>query len=295
MEFKGQIVFLFLILGITSFSCNSKDKNVSSESGLTIEHEVVPVQELREIFYNMYLPDEMSRLFEKAGANYDPDIINSADNFPRYQEDFQKAVAIGIYGVDLSYSRLFDQKVTAAGYISTIKILLEKLGFPSSGFEDIYSRLESQISHKDSVAIITSELYKRTDTYLKENGKESMAALIIMGGWVEALYIASKTLEFNPGNMEIMDRIAEQKYSLNSLLSLLNNYQDDIYVTENILLLKRLKRCFDKFDIYYDSEKFHLDTIEKTISTSGYQSGLTPETAVEINHIISEIRTTLVL
>ena len=130
---------------------------------------------------------------------------------------------------------------------------------------------------------------------MKAAGKDSQAALIVMGGWVEALYIASKILEFNSQNMEIMDRIAEQKYSLNSLISLLGNYQDDIFVAEYYLLLKRLKRTFDKFDILYKQEDFELDTINKKISTRNFKSGLSPKIATEINQVISEIRTLLIL
>lgn len=292
---RNLIISFLLIFTIGIFSsCKTKNSEKLNPE-ITMEEDIIPVQELRQIFYHMYLPDEMSRLFERVGANYDPEITNPPDNFSRYNDDNKISIAIGIYGVDLGYSRLFDQTLATAGYLSSIKILSEKLGIPKNYFDDIYRRIEDQISNQDSVARITTDLYTRTDAFLKENGKDSQAALIVMGGWIEALFIATKILESNSNNIEIMDRIAEQKYSLNSLLSLLNNYQDDIYIAENILLLKKLKRVFDKFEIYYEQDSFVVDTISKTISTSGYNSGLTPDIAKEIRRVISDIRTILIL
>lgn len=291
---KLSSLTLSLVLLVWFGSCKNPEKTENKE-GFSVEEETIPAQELRKIFYNMYLPDEMSRLFERVGANYDSDITNSPDNFSRYSDNNRIAVSIGIYGVDLSYSRLFEQNLAVANYLSTIKLLTDKLGIPGARVDNLYQRIENNISNQDSVAQITTMLYTKTDNYLKEQGLDSHAALVVMGGWIEALYIACKILEANSNNMEIMDRIAEQKYSLNSLLTMLNNYQDDIFVAENILMLKKLKRVFDKFDIYHSQENFSLDTVNKTITTTGYESSLTPEIATEISHVISDIRTILIL
>ena len=295
MNLKLYILLWGLVSVFLFASCNQNaepaNENVINESSLKTDDS----EELKEIFYNMYLPDEMSRLFERVGANFYPDILNQADDFSRYSDDNDIAIAIGVYGVDLSYARLYDQSFIIAKYLTSIQLLSRKIGIPEEYFDDLFNDFEHSISNSDSVTHFASELYQKTDTYLKETGQNSYAALIVMGGWIEALYVASKILEYNSNNIEIMDRIAEQKYSLNSLLSLLSNYQDDIQIAENILLLKRLKRSFDKFDIYYEQENFVLDTINKTISTSGYESSLSPEIVNDINQIISEIRTEIIL
>ena len=284
------LVSLFLFTNCKQ-NTEPENENLITESSLEKDDS----EELKEIFYNMYLPDEMSRLFERVGANFYPDILNQADDFSKYSDGNDIAIAIGAYGVNLSYARLYDQTFIIAKYLTSIQLLSRKIGIPEEYFDDLFNNFEHSISNRDSVELFTSELYQKTDEYLKESGQNSYAALIVMGGWVEALYIACKIMEYNSNNIEIMDRIAEQKYSLNSLLSLLSNYQDDIQIAENILLLKRLKRSFDKFDIYYEQESFVLDTINKTISTSGYESSLSPEIVNDINLIISEIRREIIL
>jgi hypothetical protein len=246
------------------------------------------------IFYNMDLPTEMARLFERIGANYNPKILNSSDNFSRYDEKSKLALNIGLYGVDLSYCRIFSQNAATAKYFATIQIMFEKLGIPNDYFNDLVEGMEKYNSDRDSLAKFASDVYNRADNYLRENEDDAYAAMIVTGGWVESLYLACKIAESNPESVEITERIAGQKYSLNSLISLLSNYQENIVIAEYILKLKGLKKAFDKFDIYYNRNSFQVDTVNKSITASDYEINLSADVLKEINGIISEIRLDIV-
>jgi len=292
MKIKTGILFFIVVLAFAGCK-TSKDPAVSNP--MVIQDDTTAAAgKVRMIFYNMYLPTEMSRLFEKAGANYTPKFLNSADFISRYDDKPKIALNIGVYGVDLSYCRIFGQNATSAKYFSSIQLLYEKLGIPDNYYNDLLKALEKYYSDKDSLAKLASEVYDRADRYLRENNDDAYAAMIVTGGWVEALYLASKIAEDNPENIEITERIAGQKYSLNSLISLLSNYQEDVVITEYILMLKTLKKSFDKFDIYYNQKSFELDTINKRISSSEYQINISPEVLKEINEIVSEIRSVIV-
>lgn len=291
----SKYFFLILFLFILTFTgCHSVKEDSNKASSFISESDSIASTEIREIFYTMYLPDEMCRLFERVGANFYPDILNSADNFARYTAEDHISVVLGIYGVDMGYVQLYDQNLLTAKYLTTIQLLTKKINIPENNYKDLYENMNHYLSNKDSLSFLISELFNRTDDYLKKNEQDSKAALIVMGGWIEALYIAGNILENNSNNIEIMDRIAEQKYSLNSLISLLNNYNDNIYIAKNILMLKKLKRNFDSFDIYYEQKGFSLDTLEKSISSTAYQSGFTPEIAHEIHSIVGKIRNELI-
>jgi hypothetical protein len=242
----------------------------------------------------MYLPDEMSRLFERVGANYNPSILNSSENFAKYITSVDIALNLGIYGVDMSYSRMFEQTGATAKYLSSIQLLSEKLGIPHSYFEEIFQGMEEFFNDNDSLLIIAGRIFDTTDRYLKDNRFDAQAALVVAGGWIEALHIATRIYSDNPENIEIADRIAEQKYSLNSLISLLGNYQTDLKIAEYVLMLKRLRLTYEQFDIYYSAEDLNLDTVNKTISATEYISDVSPAMLYEISVIISEIRSDIV-
>ena len=93
-----------------------------------------------------------------------------------------------------------------------------------------------------------NEVYVSADTYLKENERYNAAAQIILGGWTEAIYIAidmaRSTRDFN-----IIERLAEQKYSLANLMEMLQNYENDPVIAENLVKLKELQTVYQTFEV----------------------------------------------
>jgi len=290
--FATALIFLFTIALISG--CLKRDKPDTIATEVINEGMSSNSEKVRLIFYNMYLPTEMSRLFEELGVNYMPEILNPSENFSLYDDEPEIALNLGLYGVDLSYCRLFDQNAETAKYFSTIQLLYGKLGIPPSYFHDLLTGLEQYYNNKDSLARFAGGVYEHADNFLRENNKDVYAAMIITGGWIESIYLASKIAEANPDNIEIKERIAEQKYSLNSLISLLNNYQENYVVAGHLLMLKGLKKSFDQIDIYYKHDIFRLDTINKLFSVSDYNINFSPDLLKEISESISEIRSEIV-
>ena len=86
--------------------------------------------------------------------------------------------------------------------------------------------MEQNRNDRDSLLNIISETYWNVDAYLKENGRDNISALMIAGGWVEGLYIATQVSKTHD-TPELRQRIAEQKLSLGELISLMNTYRAD--------------------------------------------------------------------
>jgi Ni2+-binding GTPase involved in maturation of urease and hydrogenase len=83
-----------------------------------------------------------------------------------------------------------------------------------------------------------------TDNYLRENERYSAAAQIILGGWVEALQIALDVANTTK-SIDIIERFAEQRISLGNVISMLEDYSDDVAIKQNLQRLKQLKPMFD--------------------------------------------------
>src|SRR5690606_15431818 len=112
--------------------------------------------------------------------------------------------------------------------------------------------LDPEMSNPDSVTRIMNDVYSKIDHHLREEGNEGTLGLMLMGGWIESMYLATQ-LAYDPANPDpqVVGKIAEQKYSLISLLSFMKNYYSDPMVVFYTKKLKYLNRWFDTFDIYY--------------------------------------------
>lgn len=200
------------------------------------------------IFYNMYLSVELSTLFETAGAIFTPALLNQPDKVTEYATSYKKAMNLGVYAVDLSYARVFEQYETAGKYFSAMQSMAEQLGIPQNYFEETARRFERNLTNKDSLISIANEVYYQTEEYLKENERYSTASLIIVGGWVEAIYIASHVV-LESKNPDVIERLVDQKYSLNNLLIMLKDYTDNQVVSEYIAKLTKLQTIYNGLQI----------------------------------------------
>jgi len=242
---------LFIVLVIVTFhSCKLKstgNKEFEIKVDTTIsQYKTIPEDTIGEgipIFYNMYLSVELSSLFKAANVKFNNEILSSYSKYKDFSTSEKKALNIGIYAVDLSYTRYFEQYDLSSRYFSVIQKLAEDLGIPAEFFQNTAKRFENNINNKDSLIKIANEVYKTTENYLKENAQYGTSALIIVGGWIEAIYLGAH-ISLETHDINIIERLAEQKYSLENLLKLLNLYIDD----------KRIKNYHEKLSYLYETQ-----------------------------------------
>lgn len=200
------------------------------------------------IFYNMYLSVELSTLFETAGTVFSKELLNSPENINAYMTSYKKAMNLGVFAVDLSYARVFEQFEVAGRHFTAMQSLSEQMGIPGSFFEQTAKRFENNLTNKDSLISIANEVYYETETYLKDNERFATASVIILGGWVEAIYIGTH-VAIESRNAEVIERLIDQKYSLNNLLMMLSNYRSNEVVKEYIVMLEELHEVFMAIEI----------------------------------------------
>jgi hypothetical protein len=294
---SGKYILLVAFAGIIACysGCRnetSDNKNLYDTDSTRAEDETI--KKAKNIFYHMYLPSEMYKVFEKAGAIYNPEILNPVESVNLYESSFKAAMNLGIYGVDMSYNKMFGQNQKTLLYFTVIHKLSQQLGIPDNQFTSALKKMEKNISSRDSLTKYATDIYISTNRFLNDNDRQTTASLIITGGWIEALYIAAKIADDNTSNDEIIERIAFQKYSLRSLVALLSNYQKDNNVARYLLMLKTLKRSFDKFEIYYEPGDLEIDTINKMIRAHKIDFNLQKKDVKEIKSLIIAIRNDVV-
>ncbi len=288
-------LFIFVLL----LSCNNtKDnENVVSDDDIDISIDTIGnfehSKKVKKIFYNIPSPLEMTSLMQKAGADFNPKILNKPENVDNYISVNKMALNLGVYGADLSYTRIFDQIQRSVTILSSIRKLSDGLGIPQDKGSFAINRLEENLNNRDSLLQIISDTYSSADLYLKENDRGSTAALIVTGGWVEGLYIAAHIVGDSANyNQEILTRIGEQKFSLNNLIELLKIYKDeDEDIKTCFPKILELKNVFDKINVEYTKGEVITDADKKmTIITSKADVQIETSDVEKIKKLIIKIR-----
>jgi hypothetical protein len=142
----------------------------------------------------------------------------------------------------LSYTSIFSQKQSTTEYFAASQKLARQMQIDGIITPELIERLEKNQNDREAMLNIVSEAYADMNDYLKEKQRYEISALVVAGGWLEALYLS--TLYANDGTQEIRQRVAEQKYSLNNLLTYLDKFGDNSSIKEMKADLTRLKEAY---------------------------------------------------
>lgn len=251
----------------------------------------VYVAEKKEINYGLLTPTEVTTMFNRLGVPHDNSVLNPTENAEKYTSNAKAALNLGIYGVDFGYIKMFGFGQQMLDYVITIKDLSERLGIPDKYLFEPLKKVESEMSDPDTVMALVNKSYSDIETHLRTENRESTAGLMLMGGWIEALYITTHLL-YDPENPDsiVVEKIAQQKYTLTSLLSFMKNYYDDPVVVFYTKKLIFLKRYFDTFEIYFKKGDLEIDTGKKVLRASGSDLTVTKETLDNIREYTGKIR-----
>jgi hypothetical protein len=248
-----------------------------------------------EIFYGILTPVEICTIFDRLGVPYNKTALNPVSNSKQYLSSSKTSINTGIYGVDFGYLKAFGVGQELINYLVTIREMSNKLGIPDSYLTEPIKRIQSDTSDPDTIMRLMNTAFNKMESHLRTSGKESTAGLMIMGGWVEAMYIATQ-LVYDPANpdAEVVQKIAEQKYTLTTLLSFMKNYYDDPVVVYYTKKLKFLKNYFDSFEIYFKKGDLEIDATKQVFRSTGSEMTVTVETLNKIRDYVSKLRTEMV-
>jgi hypothetical protein len=258
MRYPGKVLMLLAVFLAFSISgCNTeskKAKNVSDQAEEFITAIDESTQEkfltAKRIFYSLPSPIETAKILQNAGATYDERLLNPVDNQSGYITTMDMALNLGIYTTNLSYASLFDQTQVTLRYIEAAKNLADGLNILDAINESTIQRLEDNINNREEIIDIISETLLNSSSFLKERGLEGTATIILVGGWVEGLYIATQLVGDKPiENNKIVERIVDQKLSVDFIVNLLKEADDDEDAQKVLEDILDLKATFDKIEI----------------------------------------------
>ena len=238
------LLLLALFAGLSLSSCHSAktDDAVSDTDKAAAANKDTVV---KTIFYSVPSPIETATLIQKVGLPYNKDFLNSIKKVGNYTTTGAKALNLGVYGADLSFTSIYEQNQESMLYLKSANTLAKDLGINGAFDENTAQRIDANKANKDSLLGIISESFWNADAYLKENERPGTSSLIIAGGWIESIYIATR-IQRASNNGDITNRIAEQKYTLGNLVKMLKRHTDDAVVADVLKDLEDLKVIYDQ-------------------------------------------------
>jgi hypothetical protein len=150
-------------------------------------------------------------------------------------------------------------------------------------------RMATNSNNLDSLMEISVSSMNKMDSYLREQNRSNVSALIVAGAWIEGLYIASNVIE-QTKNQELTNRIAEQKEIVDILLIIINNYKKDENFAKLAAEIEKLQKAYNNVKITTEigtPERKEIDGKLIIIQNEISNIEISPET---LANIISEIK-----
>jgi hypothetical protein len=220
------------LTGLVLTSCGDKEgKTEDMEAVDTTKVETNINTPVSETFFQVPSPGEMLTFIKMVGGKTNKNIsfLNSPDNQKNYNDSKSKALNFGIYSCDLSYCSIFEIGSEALKYFKSVKIMGDQIGVSTAIKPEILKRLEGNIGSPDSLAVITDDVYFSSFEALEDSKQGPTLALVVAGGWLESLFIATQLAKYD-ANSPVIERLADQKYTLENLIEFLKKHESDASV-----------------------------------------------------------------
>lgn len=294
---KQKFIFLLILsVPLMQMACSSdssKKRRVEVDADEIVMDESIQsgIQTARQIFYSLPSPLETAMILKRAGAEYNPELLNPVENISRYTTTRSMALNLGVYSTNLSYATLFDQTQASIKYMTAAKKMAEGLGILNAIDNSIINRLEENINNREVIMDIISETFLNTNSILEENDRVAVGAIVLVGGWLEGLYLATSVVgEFSAADNELVNRIVDQKLSMVTVTKLLEQNIENADVRDILEDIKELNLIYDK--VQFSSSRVEVVSTGSSSATlkSKNQVSVSPEVFAELQDKVKEIR-----
>lgn len=292
----SSIVWSAAIISLFLVGCDGcdRDPKPTPVNPVKIDSTANQVVSVGGALFSIPSPVQTSMLIKETGAKYNNAMLNSSKNSEKYTTKFKKALNVGVYGADVGYVTIYDNSQDALGYLKSIRKLSDELGILGAFDANTLSRFEANLGKRDSMLAMVGDAYRASDAFLKDNEKQDIGVLILAGGWIETLYFTT-TIAQGSSNPKVMERLGEQKYTLDNLIKALNPYRGQEEVAALLDQLYELAYDFDAVAVEYTYAKPTTDEANKvTTINSTSKVTITKEHLKAISDKIAAIRNTIV-
>lgn len=201
------------------------------------------VEQGNETYYQIPSPDEMFGFIKESGLTFNGELLNPTQNVSSYTDPKTQALNFGIYSADLAYTAAFEEFNETTKYFGVVQKLAEPIGIASAFDKSLIERAQKNLTNADSLVAITNTSYFSVVDYLDQNEQGDKLGIIAAAGWLETVYVVANTTNYAK-NKAAVDRLADQKLTLDNLLAYLEKHNTTDDVKEVLGWFKELETVF---------------------------------------------------
>lgn len=244
LRMKKIIYFNLIILLFGTISCTTETTKENSKDIDTLNVQPPKTKQ----YFNLPSPIELYIDLNNASVPFKSNALSKTDSLDKYISSFEKAFMLGIYASDIAYCAVYNMSDETINHFVAAKKIADDLGL-SEGFDDkITSRINENMDNPDSLNEISTDSYSKAINFLRDQNQEDILPLLIFGGWIESVYIASKSydVKFSEDNI-IVNKIFEQGFLLENLTDYFNSLDNSSKEFEKIKAqIADLQSLYDK-------------------------------------------------
>jgi hypothetical protein len=259
MKLQRLLIVFALALGMTACSRSGQDTDQNARE-FDAANESLPAH-VEEMTDNIPKPSEIPYLLQATGAEFNQSLINNRTKVDQYTSHNDKAALnLGIYAADIGYLTSYDKTQEAIDYLTSCKTLADELGLIGTFDAELLEKFEKNISNKDSLTRLLDHTMRDSQRYLRDNSRGRLSSLVVAGGFIEGLYIATGLIKTYPKNIlpednrnlvltPLMRVILDQKEAVSEMVKVLQAAEQTELVAAITEDFKALEQTYQNLNI----------------------------------------------
>lgn len=190
-------------------ACSSEPSQQASAEGQDTIY-AVPWEEVEKYMRAAPSPAQISLWLRQEKVPFHREVLHDPTLASRYR-GLKGASSLGIYLTDMAYAHATNNYQVAYEYLTSANRLAQLYGLSDLLSIDRIRDLDRLQDKPDSLQRLFSTYYAEIQERLEATGQQALLRHMILGGWVESVYLSLHLQEKSPARQGIGDLIRLQK------------------------------------------------------------------------------------
>ena len=289
--------FMLALLLVSLTLCKSIPKDQAgknSEIQGDLEESMEYIEQIKKVYYLIPSPAEMLSVMNIGGLDFDASLLNPTSNIGRYFDSRSRTLNLGVYITDLAFVSIFGRHEESIEYLEAVQDLSEHARVEGAISEELITRAKANVQDLDTLYSISNEAFINMIMICEESNRSNTMILITAGAFIESLYLSTSLVGSSAEAEYLVQHLADQKYSIDNLLTFAENLSDDPNVAGILADLKPLEEIYKGMEQSPGKTRVKKEGAGKLVIGGGSQPMLSQEEFEDLRRIVSELRQNII-